>query len=896
MKQIAHIRFLYVAFFALAAAQSALAAENKWTGAVDSKWNESGNWSRNIVPNANDNDWLIFDSSTPATPATVEFDGYYVNAGAMTVRNIGDATTPLVFKASNSACGAQLVKGNDCKIGNETGDAYLRIENGTWLTQGKSLWIGKKNSFKGGLTLADGASLSVGYGIYFENAGSKLSVESGASLSLAKYFCARAGEVKVENGTIEVNSNCAFELGEHSAASLLLNEGGMLITKNVAKKTNGGTVLFNGGTLRSNKNSDSLIDNALTVTVGALGGTIDNGGFNVTVAATLGGNGGLSFTGSGTTTLNGNAKYTGATAVTPGTTLAVANETAKNNILANGLVVAGVPTAGQTVMTYTADLTGADLSKVTCPLRPGTVFAVGGDGNMSIVVESVGAALDNYWTGAVDNDLSNDANWSSGSKPTDNANIFSTNVVTLTKGGVFAPSSITFLAGSAAVAIAGDFTDMTSVTNNSSVNQTFAGRVAFEDNIDVTQTGTYTESGKVVSGGCVVFAGGVTGNDIVNHKVLTGHYTLTKNEDFTATAGSSNRTVVNANSTLSVKNAGTLTELYIKEGGAVTAAVVSVESGRLSCWNEGEFVITNGLTVSGSKNSSVFTGHSDLSSSSPVFKMEKVLCSKTDNYTFYFGNSQTGGKGTFFIGKGGLGFGTGKAHFAFGYRSGEKTTIRPWYDDFSMERGSGNAEFDIYVERDTIFNTDDEQNIGRKITVDSILRFRNDATFTVSGAGKVLVNSVASNTYQPPVTVTNTATLAIKPGALLTTSNITVNADATLQVPQSDTLELGCDLTLKNNACLGFNYTTREAPVLNLTNKTVTFDEGDVTNVVVNISADVGKRAKSGANVLTSGGKFEGVGVSIAAGAPDWVKGISVNESGNIVLNVKPLPMIFIVR
>ena len=88
----------------------------------------------------------------------------------------------------------------------------------------------------------------------------------------------------------------------------------------------------------------------------------------------------------------------------------------------------------------------------------------------------------------------------------------------------------------------------------------------------------------------------------------------------------------------------------------------------------------------------------------------------------------------------------------------------------------------------------------------------------------------------------------------------------------------------------------RDVPVLDLTDKTVTFDEGATTNVVVKITADAGKRAKGGANVLTSGGNFEGVGVSIAVGAPDWVKGISVNESGNIVLDAKAMAMVVIIR
>ena len=305
----------------------AWAADNKWTGAVNSKWNESGNWSRNVVPNATDKDWVVFDSSTPATPTTVEFDDYYVNAGSVTVRNMGDATTPLVFKANNSACGAQLANGADCKIGNETGDAYLRIENGTWLIKGRSLSIGKNNSYKGELSLINGASLSIGWSLYFENAGNRLSVASSALISLARYFCLKAGEVKVENGTIEVNKGYAFEIGANSAARLLLNEGGLLITKQIAKKTYGGTVLFNGGTLRSNNDTATLIDddNALTVMIGSLGGTIDTGAFNITVPAAINSEenmtGDFTVTGGGSATFPKMGNLVGAFAVGDNTTL-----------------------------------------------------------------------------------------------------------------------------------------------------------------------------------------------------------------------------------------------------------------------------------------------------------------------------------------------------------------------------------------------------------------------------------------------------------------------------------------------------------------------------------------------------------------------------------------------
>ena len=75
----------------------------------------------------------------------------------------------------------------------------------------------------------------------------------------------------------------------------------------------------------------------------------------------------------------------------------------------------------------------------------------------------------------------------------------------------------------------------------------------------------------------------------------------------------------------------------------------------------------------------------------------------------------------------------------------------------------------------------------------------------------------------------------------------------------------------------------------------MTFDEGPTTNVVVKISATAGKRGFSGNNVLTAGGKFAGVKVTLAPGSPDWALGVDV-VNGEIVLDVKPLPTIIIIR
>ena len=175
-------------------------------------------------------------------------------------------------------------------------------------------------------------------------------------------------------------------------------------------------------------------------------------------------------------------------------------------------------------------------------------------------------------------------------------------------------------------------------------------------------------------------------------------------------------------------------------------------------------------------------------------------------------------------------------------------------------------------------------------------------TLTVKGSGTVeICNTVnrlsGAGAFNGAVIVTNTATLAINAGKQVTTGAITVNSNATLQVAQSGTVTLGGGLTLKNHACLGFNYTDRNEPVLNLDGKTVTFDAGETTNIVVKISVDKGKWPHGGDNDLTSGGKFTAVSVTLDnTDKPSWAEGVKVNDDGNIVLDVTPMGMIFFVK
>ena len=166
----------------------------------------------------------------------------------------------------------------------------------------------------------------------------------------------------------------------------------------------------------------------------------------------------------------------------------------------------------------------------------------------------------------------------------------------------------------------------------------------------------------------------------------------------------------------------------------------------------------------------------------------------------------------------------------------------------------------------------------------------------VEGAGTFVVNS-PGNTHSGTWTVKDTATVAVKPGSTTGTGAVTVNSGATLAVSESGTVALGGGLTLADGAILNFNYTDKDsAPVLDLTGGTVTL--GEQTNVVVKVTAAKGSRPKYKHNpyVLTSGGGFTGANLTLDAGSAEWVKDISVNEDGNIVLNVKSSGIYILVR
>ena len=161
---------------------------------------------------------------------------------------------------------------------------------------------------------------------------------------------------------------------------------------------------------------------------------------------------------------------------------------------------------------------------------------------------------------------------------------------------------------------------------------------------------------------------------------------------------------------------------------------------------------------------------------------------------------------------------------------------------------------------------------------------------TVKGCGRLAFEHYSD--FAGALTVQDTATVAFNALCGFTRGgSATVNGGATLEVAQSGSLALGKDLTLADGATLAFNFTDKETmPVLDMEGKTVTVNGA----VNIKIAAD-GIRPTSGKHALTAGGKFAGAAVSLAEGAPNWVKGVSVAD-GDIVLEAKPAGTVVFVR
>ncbi|MBQ6141053.1 MAG: hypothetical protein IJI54_07165 [Kiritimatiellae bacterium] len=723
-----------------------------------------------------------------------------------------------------------------------------------------------------------------------------------------------SGTLNLQGGEMFLGGALGFHYYSGNGVSALnVTDGGVLTMSRMYQKsgTSAVNVLIDDGTLRAYEDNTAFIPNqsCIRVMIGADGGTIDANGKKITIAKQLSGTGGVTYRGGGIVTLSAAPAYSGKTTVEVGTSLVVPASISGANLaftipegLAPGVYeVVSVSGNGS----FAADV----LSTATLPEDANVRFILSGDGKRIYCAYGSGVN-EQVWIGGASGSLDVAANWLSGSVPTSGAAIIgSASPATLTNpaGSVFAPASITFAAGSAAVAIgAADgepLMGVIAVTNLSSASHTINVPVHFAGAIQVKQEAMAEIDDLAKTH--VTFAGGAyaapghaleSGNSpAVYSRCIFGVYHLdppASNPWTVVYQGNNRRVCLAGNSALYVPYAGMLTEIYVGNGAKVNvgSSSISTSGHRMSLKNFGEMVVTN-LTVTATGDK--FTTYNQGTSVPAVFKFESVTNAMTRN-CFYFGDGYAASRGIFYFGAGGLNFSSSAVgSYCIGSNyADDAQTVRPWYSDFTIrDRGDGN--YGLVLVRNVTFCTDDESGVGRTITIDAITRATGSPVVTVSGSGTLRVNKAANNNAQPTVAVKDTATLAIKPGAILGTGATTVAGGAALQVAESGTLALGGNLTLADGAALGFNFTEKTVPLLDATGKTVTL--GANGTVVVKVMAAEGARAKGGANVLTAGGKFANANVTLAEGYPDWVKGVSV-VNGDIVLEAKPTGLVIIVK
>ena len=762
---------------------------------------------------------------------------------------------------------------------------------GTWMAVGWKTGSYGELNIKSGAVTVNGQNGGAGVFVGYDSSAEGHLVVDGGSLNVKNDLIVGrngTGTLTINGGTVEVGYSTTekwTKLGDGAGSTGTINlNGGKLKLWHVRKGNGTASLVFNGGTLVANEteaSSQGLIWSNLPVTVNAGGGTIDCNGLSVSIAATLSGTGGLTFTGGSTITINGAVSYSGATAVTPDTVLAIANSTAKTNILKNGLVLAGSPTADQTVVTYTSAFEDADLAKVSCSLAPTTTFKFTDETKTAIAVDTPGPALDNCWTGAFDNDLSNGANWSGGQVPTDNANIFCATSATLTKGDTFAPTSITFLEGSAAVTIDGDtpFENITEVVSLSSASHTINAKIYFTCDIQVKQeamaeTGDLTKPHVTFAGGAYAAAGCAleSGNSAaVYSRCIFGKYYLASTSASRWTAqyqSGSKRVCVAPDSYLSVPYAGNVSELYVGNGAKVNIGDMNT-SGRPSCQVYGEMVVTNIAMTSSSGNT--FMTYNQGTATPGVYKFETVTNAKTGG-SFAFCDHNASSKHVFYIGAGGINFsGTVGGCYIIGNNKGgaQSETIRPWHSDFTIaDRGNSGAAIDFYGAVELC--TDNENGDGRKMTIAAITTSHANSALTVSGKGEVLVTNTHSG-ESPTLTVKDSATLAFDANGSLGTGAITLGAGTTLAL----------------------TATSREfAPLAN----TLNLPTGENEKATIRID---GERLRSGDHeIATVGNEATTANVTLAPAseALDGRKGTLRVENGKLKLNVQPGGLTVIIR
>ena len=716
-----------------------------------------------------------------------------------------------------------------------------------------------------------------------------------------------AGQAK---GTLNVQGGEVYLLGpinmcyygnKNPVGTVNVTDDGVITCERIVVngKNNGGSaaVTLDGGTLRANKDTTAFIPNKnnLTVTAGANGGTIDTNGKDITIARTISGTGSLTFKGGGKARFTVAPSYTGKTAVEIGTTVYVAEQ----SYLASGyevVVPADAPADGvYAIFTISA-------GTFTSSALDGAVVPAGASLRLSTDSKTILCVYGNpgyVWVGGASGSLSDGVNWLPGTVPMsgDSCVIGNDTAANLTLGDTFAPSSITFSTNSALVTISGErvLSGLSSIVNNSLQHHVLAFPI---------DASAATPTLPLANENYLVFSGGIslTTMPSVNDMRLAGVWNLTGNWNEPPTG-----TSIVPGSTVNVS--GTLKNGYnLVISKTATLRVANVLDGqgtspknRFLYQNEGTFIVTGDMKdeILHSSGAYSLAGFFAKGSASAVTRANGLVHagSTKDAHVFYLNNGDDSVTNTIVLGSGGLSFKDNRirnnsCYPYFQIASGKAATLAS-SDDWSFGANSvSDKDLNLELSGTVFVDTSDYDDRTVPHTIRVLNRIGSSGNMTVKGCGRLVFEHYSD--FWGALTVQDTATVAVNPGCGFSRGGkTTVSSGATIEVAQSGSLSFGRDLTLADGAILGFNFTDRTPPVLNLSGKTVTLN--GQKNIVVKITAAEGKSAKRGANVLTAGGKFAGANVTLAEGAPKWAKRVRV-DNNEIVLDVISLGTYIIVR
>ena len=796
-----------------------------------------------------------------------------------------DATKPMTLSFANGASIAGITGNWD--IG-ETG-CYTQIvkEGGDWTVPGElrlGAAAGNVAEFvQNGGTMAVNGYLMVGYG-------------DGT------------GTLTINSGTVEVAGEGKFtSIGAGCTGTINLNAGGTLKTKYVHWNSNASyTLAFNGGTLFALAKSagdltgwlkdKGLIHADVCVTVGDLGGTINANNLDNVIAAPIQGTGGMTFMGGGSVTLAAGNTYTGNTTVEVGTVVHVA---APGDI-GGGLEVTLPDTAPAedvyTLVTIEGEGTfAADLlTKVDAPEN--AILRLSGD--MKSVFCVYGNPV-NTWVGGSSGSLSEASNWSLGFVPQsgDSCVIVSKTVATLTVGGTFAPSSITFPADTALITINAEgeeaISGLATVENNSSQHHVIACPV---------DASAKTPALPLAESSYLVFSGGISlkakAMPSVQGMRLAGTWNLDGDWDEPPSG-----TQIMPDSEVNVS--GSLVSGYniaVSEGATLKATKACVKLGasgknRALYENKGNFVVSGVIenTIEAGSGQYDMSGFFARGGENAVTRVKGLVhaASTYNNHRFRLNNKDDFSINKIVLGSGGL---------SFRDNTRRRTDCYPYFqiDEFKSVELASSADWsfganpvpgrDLCLELEGHLYIDtsdyDVRNVPHTVRVKGGIG-NGKGRLTVNGCGKLLFEYAP--VFGGGLYVKENATVSCNAGCGPTSCTIDVGTSAAFEVAESGVVKIGKGMALANGATLKFNFTERnKPPVIDFGNNSVSVAENG--QVKLDISAQGFTRPAVGVYKLTEGltheRGFVAGSVVLAENAPHWVKSLAVDDTGNVLLDV----------